>query len=556
MIPALVLRPVLDVVAPEDPAAPARRVRNTAVWMAISAWLLPPHAGLGTETVAGRGSICAAFVAAAVVAHLARRAGWPRRALAAVVAVAAAAVTWWGRGSWWGIGFALFCALVFSLTAARRRWVRLADPGHDPDPPSPSGLAKWLHLYAWIGISVLVLREWAGQTMVVPTGSMQPTIMGARANASGDYLFVDNFSYLFREPSRWEIVVFEYPLYRPRYFVKRLVGLPGEKIEFRDGDVWADGRIARKPPVVQETLWRETFPRARPGARRKAINDGFQQDLGTPGTWQRVSESEARCKPAAGAASFAKFTSSEPNGDVRLEFTAEVAPGATAIGRLSKREVPVTLEVDGSGRASLFVGERRVELPAVALRGGRLRAELCVADGETWAVLDGRPTQRTELVAPSRGRNRIEIGARGGVVSFKDVRVSRDIVYSDPAGASWEVPRDGYFFVGDNVEHSTDSRRWRVDVFHPPGGAPPVAAAQSLVSETGSPDVVNIRGDAASWRFLDVDGVARELPREGTRREPGVPAPFARRSHLVGRAIMIFWPWAIGEAGFRPRLLP
>jgi hypothetical protein len=58
------------------------------------------------------------------------------------------------------------------------------------------------------------------------------------------------------------------------------------------------------------------------------------------------------------------------------------------------------------------------------------------------------------------------------------------------------------------------------------------------------------------YRFVDVDGVPRELPIAGTKVDRDVPAPFATRSHLIGRAILVFWPWIPSDAGFRPRLLP
>jgi signal peptidase I len=64
-------------------------------------------------------------------------------------------------------------------------------------------------------------------------------------------------SYEFRTPRRWDVIVFRYPYDAPTNFIKRLVGLPGETIRIRGGDIWVkragsndrhDFEIARKPP--------------------------------------------------------------------------------------------------------------------------------------------------------------------------------------------------------------------------------------------------------------------------------------------------------------------
>ncbi|MBU6276715.1 MAG: signal peptidase I [Planctomycetes bacterium] len=70
---------------------------------------------------------------------------------------------------------------------------------------------------------------------------------------NGDRVLVDKFSYDFREPRRWDVVVFKYPEDAKTNYIKRLVGLPGETVSIVGGDIWTtrDGQtpqIARKPP--------------------------------------------------------------------------------------------------------------------------------------------------------------------------------------------------------------------------------------------------------------------------------------------------------------------
>ena len=65
----------------------------------------------------------------------------------------------------------------------------------------------------------------------------------------GDRLLIDRTAYELRKPRRWEPVVFRSPD-DGQLTVKRVVGLPGETIELRDGDVWIDGRVATKSLVA------------------------------------------------------------------------------------------------------------------------------------------------------------------------------------------------------------------------------------------------------------------------------------------------------------------
>jgi signal peptidase I len=78
---------------------------------------------------------------------------------------------------------------------------------------------------------------------------------------AGDRILVNKFPYEFTEPKRWDVVVFKYPQGAHTNYIKRLVGLPGEEIWLRTGDVWyrrknsdEPWRIARKPPEKQRFL--------------------------------------------------------------------------------------------------------------------------------------------------------------------------------------------------------------------------------------------------------------------------------------------------------------
>ena len=69
----------------------------------------------------------------------------------------------------------------------------------------------------------------------------------------GHKILVDKSAYEVGDPERWDVIVFKFN--RQRNYIKRLVGLPGESILVRHGDIEIDGSITRKPRDVQEEMW-------------------------------------------------------------------------------------------------------------------------------------------------------------------------------------------------------------------------------------------------------------------------------------------------------------
>lgn len=68
----------------------------------------------------------------------------------------------------------------------------------------------------------------------------------------GDQLMVHKHAYQFRDPRRWEVIVFNNPSDPIQAYVKRVVGVPGDLIEIIDGDVWANGELQSKPLAAQQ----------------------------------------------------------------------------------------------------------------------------------------------------------------------------------------------------------------------------------------------------------------------------------------------------------------
>ena len=80
-------------------------------------------------------------------------------------------------------------------------------------------------------IIIVPLRYFVIQPFFVLGASMKPTF------ENGDYLIVDEISYELGNPKRGDVVVFKYPYDTSQYYIKRIIGLPGEIVEFKDGRV-------------------------------------------------------------------------------------------------------------------------------------------------------------------------------------------------------------------------------------------------------------------------------------------------------------------------------
>lgn len=91
------------------------------------------------------------------------------------------------------------------------------------------------------GIVVYVLCigvvRYVGQKTMVEGTSMVPGL------EDGDHLLVDKISYRFTEPERFDIVVFRYLYQENSYYIKRIIGLPGETVQIVDGQIYIDGEL-------------------------------------------------------------------------------------------------------------------------------------------------------------------------------------------------------------------------------------------------------------------------------------------------------------------------
>lgn len=80
-------------------------------------------------------------------------------------------------------------------------------------------------------IAVAAIKYFLIQPFIVNGASMEPAFV------DGDYLLVDEVSYRFSDPARGDVVVFKAPTNKSIYYIKRVIGLPGEKLEITENKV-------------------------------------------------------------------------------------------------------------------------------------------------------------------------------------------------------------------------------------------------------------------------------------------------------------------------------
>ncbi len=80
-------------------------------------------------------------------------------------------------------------------------------------------------------VIVLPIRLFVAQPFIVSGASMVPTFY------NGQYLIVDELSYRFEDPKRGEVIIFRYPKDPSQFFIKRIIGLPGETVILSNGTV-------------------------------------------------------------------------------------------------------------------------------------------------------------------------------------------------------------------------------------------------------------------------------------------------------------------------------
>jgi signal peptidase I len=155
-------------------------------------------------------------------------------------------------------GVWLLDALLF---APRRRLAPAgeATAGDPPAPPAEPLLVEYSRSFFPVILIVLLLRSFLLEPFRIPSGSMMPTLL------VGDFILVNKFVYGLRlpvlnrkfvelgTPERGDVVVFRYPLDTKVDYIKRVVAVPGDILEYRRKTLYVNGEPQAQTPIGQYT---------------------------------------------------------------------------------------------------------------------------------------------------------------------------------------------------------------------------------------------------------------------------------------------------------------
>jgi signal peptidase I len=129
----------------------------------------------------------------------------------------------------------------------------------DPSATSPETTSSWAMIAAFfweivkafiIAMVIIVpIRYFLAQPFFVRGASMEPNF------EDGEYLVVDQLSYRFRAPERGEVIVFRYPNRPSQFFIKRIVGLPNERVAVANGQVTVYNSTHPQGVILDESAY-------------------------------------------------------------------------------------------------------------------------------------------------------------------------------------------------------------------------------------------------------------------------------------------------------------
>lgn len=127
--------------------------------------------------------------------------------------------------------------------------------GVEPKPASKTrGALEWVVVVGGALVAALLIKTFLFQAFFIPSASMEPTLQ------IGDRVLVNKLSYRFGDIDRGDLVVFKRPDLDAesaavvRDLIKRVIALPGETIEARDGDIYIGGQRLEEPYLPQGTI--------------------------------------------------------------------------------------------------------------------------------------------------------------------------------------------------------------------------------------------------------------------------------------------------------------
>lgn len=117
-------------------------------------------------------------------------------------------------------------------------------------------ILEWVKIIVSAALIAFVLNTFIIANSEVPSGSMENTIM------TGDRVIGSRLSYRFDDPERGDIAIFRFPDNEKIYYVKRIIGLPGETVDIVDGQVYITGTDGETTQLEESYLREPMVPEA------------------------------------------------------------------------------------------------------------------------------------------------------------------------------------------------------------------------------------------------------------------------------------------------------
>jgi signal peptidase I len=127
--------------------------------------------------------------------------------------------------------------------------------------PTRTKIRREIIAWFWVGLAFFLINGTIGQARVIPSGSMEKTLL------VGDHVIMSRIGYdagipftglhatLWKNPVRQQLIIFKSVVSGdPNDIVKRVIGLPGESIDIRDGFVWINGRKLSENYTLGKTV--------------------------------------------------------------------------------------------------------------------------------------------------------------------------------------------------------------------------------------------------------------------------------------------------------------
>ncbi|QNN22268.1 hypothetical protein HED60_08290 [Planctomycetales bacterium ZRK34] len=319
-------------------------------------------------------------------------------------------------------------------------------------------------------------------TLICPNCGDFLTLPAGSRLASGERLLADKT----RTPHRWDMLVFENPEARQIRYIKRVVGLPSERVQIVDGEVVINGKVATKvpselgqPPVCDD-LW---FPLHDTRYIVKRMNpNGPRWMTGPRSDWRQAGAGWACEKSAEEPQQVLEYTgpidsrlpynqttrsyhSWKPVGDVRLDLEVASLTGEAEAALEIRRIIgsqTVAFVIKPDSTAGIQIDEQEAKLVSLpnALAGSLMRVS--VRDGKAMLYQNERLVAMTNVpTRPDQTSSMpclVNITANKCSIQLDRIAIWRDIYFTTIGKMDDFSPAPGWVMLGDNTDQSKDSR--------------------------------------------------------------------------------------------------